>query len=261
MNSANEMGPWSRIALDDRATRPARSWRRVWPARSRGHAWENPRVSQTIRSAASVIAGRDGADGLELLVIERSRSSRFLPGYVVFPGGAIDAGDADLAARVVRHRGRGRARVRRARARPRRRRLALTVDGLATIGGWDPLSPVGHGAARRRTSCPRSPTGSRPTTCRSGSTRATTRWRRSTGSSRRPTAPRRASAWWASAARAARRARGRATRKLYWPTYFTLTQLARVRDGGGPARAAVRDARARRRRDVERLPRSTFWQD
>ena len=54
-------------------------------------------MADEIRLAASVIAGRDGSGGLELLVIERSRSSRFLPGYVAFPGGATDGGDAALA--------------------------------------------------------------------------------------------------------------------------------------------------------------------
>jgi hypothetical protein len=39
-------------------------------------------VIDELRLAASVIAGRDAPGGLELLVIERSRTSRFLPGYV-----------------------------------------------------------------------------------------------------------------------------------------------------------------------------------
>ena len=94
MYSANVMGPWSPIArriASATCSLMARSMRR-W-----GHAWENPGVVDELRLAASVIAGRDGSAGLELLVIERSRSSRFLPGYVAFPGGATDPGDADLA--------------------------------------------------------------------------------------------------------------------------------------------------------------------
>src|SRR4026209_2300403 len=51
------------------------------------------------RPAATVIAARDGVDGVEVLVLQRSPSSRFLPGYVVFPGGAVDAGDSELARR------------------------------------------------------------------------------------------------------------------------------------------------------------------
>ena len=95
-----------------------------------------------LRLAASVIAGRDGSAGLELLVIERSRSSRFLPGYVAFPGGATDPGDADLAVEWF-----GTAdEVSRAcaiRELSEETALALTVDGLGPIGSWDPLSPVG----------------------------------------------------------------------------------------------------------------------
>jgi recombination protein RecT len=51
------------------------------------------------RPAATVIAARDGVDGIEVLVLQRSSASRFLPGYVVFPGGAVDASDAELARR------------------------------------------------------------------------------------------------------------------------------------------------------------------
>jgi 8-oxo-dGTP pyrophosphatase MutT (NUDIX family) len=51
------------------------------------------------RPAATVIAARDAGDGVEVLVLQRSPGSRFLPGYVVFPGGAVDADDAELARR------------------------------------------------------------------------------------------------------------------------------------------------------------------
>jgi 8-oxo-dGTP pyrophosphatase MutT (NUDIX family) len=51
------------------------------------------------RPAATVIAARDRGDGIEVLVLQRSPGSRFLPGYVVFPGGAVDPGDEELARR------------------------------------------------------------------------------------------------------------------------------------------------------------------
>jgi 8-oxo-dGTP pyrophosphatase MutT (NUDIX family) len=54
---------------------------------------------QEPRPAATVIAARDTEGGVEVLVLRRSAGSRFLPGYVVFPGGAVDPGDADLARR------------------------------------------------------------------------------------------------------------------------------------------------------------------
>ena len=61
--------------------------------------WDNPRVAETIRAAASVIAARDGERGPEVLVLERSAGSPFLPGYVAFPGGATDAEDRRHALR------------------------------------------------------------------------------------------------------------------------------------------------------------------
>ena len=42
---------------------------------------------------------RDGAHGVEVLVLERSAASRFAPGFVVFPGGSLDPGDRALAER------------------------------------------------------------------------------------------------------------------------------------------------------------------
>src|SRR6184192_2756413 len=54
----------------------------------------------TPRRAATVVVVRsvDGG-GVEVLVLRRSRSSRFAPGFVVFPGGAVDDGDRELARR------------------------------------------------------------------------------------------------------------------------------------------------------------------
>lgn len=53
-----------------------------------------------IRPAATVIVCRSAGDasrGVEVLALKRSPETRFLPGYVVFPGGAVDAADAGLA--------------------------------------------------------------------------------------------------------------------------------------------------------------------
>jgi 8-oxo-dGTP pyrophosphatase MutT (NUDIX family) len=49
-----------------------------------------------IRLAATVILVRPGPRGIEVLVIQRSVHHRFLPGFVVFPGGAVDPEDAAL---------------------------------------------------------------------------------------------------------------------------------------------------------------------
>jgi 8-oxo-dGTP pyrophosphatase MutT (NUDIX family) len=52
------------------------------------------------RPAATVIPARLADGGVEVLILTRGESSRFLPGFAVFPGGAIEPGDAELAARL-----------------------------------------------------------------------------------------------------------------------------------------------------------------
>jgi len=53
-----------------------------------------------IREASAAICVRDGGSGEpEVLVVQRSAASRFLPGYISFPGGAIEPDDRDLARR------------------------------------------------------------------------------------------------------------------------------------------------------------------
>jgi 8-oxo-dGTP pyrophosphatase MutT (NUDIX family) len=55
-----------------------------------------------VRSAASRGGSKaDGPDagGIEVLVLRRSAASRFAPGFVVFPGGAVEEGDHDVARR------------------------------------------------------------------------------------------------------------------------------------------------------------------
>src|ERR1044072_6432161 len=49
----------------------------------------------TPRLAASVIVTRGGDRGLDVLLVQRSPSSRFMGGAWVFPGGSVDAGDGD----------------------------------------------------------------------------------------------------------------------------------------------------------------------
>lgn len=47
------------------------------------------------RPAATVVLVRDGERGLEVFLMRRNRSSGFVPGAWVFPGGRVDAADAD----------------------------------------------------------------------------------------------------------------------------------------------------------------------
>lgn len=44
--------------------------------------------------AATAVLLRNGSAGLEVLLLRRNRSTRFVPGAYVFPGGTVDAGDA-----------------------------------------------------------------------------------------------------------------------------------------------------------------------
>ena len=45
------------------------------------------------RPAATIVVARPGQGGVKVLMLRRSAASRFVPGFLVFPGGAIDPGD------------------------------------------------------------------------------------------------------------------------------------------------------------------------
>lgn len=47
------------------------------------------------RPAATVILLRDAGEGLQAYLLQRSRKSKFFPGYYVFAGGTVDRGDRD----------------------------------------------------------------------------------------------------------------------------------------------------------------------
>lgn len=50
--------------------------------------------------AATVVVARPARSGVEVVMLRRAEGSRFAPGFVVFPGGSIDPGDAPLADRL-----------------------------------------------------------------------------------------------------------------------------------------------------------------
>ncbi|HXF46696.1 MAG TPA: MBL fold metallo-hydrolase [Burkholderiaceae bacterium] len=69
--------------------------------RPAGDTRAQPTVA-TPRPAATVIVARDGADGMEVLLLKRAeRSGDRSSGAYVFPGGTLDAGDRDLHDRCV----------------------------------------------------------------------------------------------------------------------------------------------------------------
>jgi recombination protein RecT len=63
------------------------------------HAQREPAVA---RPAATVVLLRDSDHGVEVLMTRRSPTASFAPGAYVFPGGAIDAADADAHAIAAR---------------------------------------------------------------------------------------------------------------------------------------------------------------
>ena len=51
-----------------------------------------------LRPAATVLLLRDSPAGIEVLMTRRSMTASFIPGAYVFPGGGVDAADADAHA-------------------------------------------------------------------------------------------------------------------------------------------------------------------
>jgi 8-oxo-dGTP pyrophosphatase MutT (NUDIX family) len=88
-----------------------------------------PVDERPIRRAASAVCVRPAPDGIEVLVVERSAASRFLPGYIAFPGGAVDVEDEARAARWFGDRADA-ARVAAVRELAEEVGIALTTDGF-----------------------------------------------------------------------------------------------------------------------------------
>jgi 8-oxo-dGTP pyrophosphatase MutT (NUDIX family) len=213
-------------------------------------------MKQEIRQAASVIAAHDGERGLEVLVLERGAGTRFLPGYVAFPGGSTDAEDAALAERWFGTR-REAARACAVRELLEEVGLALGLEGLAEADGAtldlltgspprvDQLTEVAHWIAP-----PEVPVrfDARYFVVESPSALAVV-----------PDGDETADAWWASPSELLEDWRSE-RRKLYWPTYFTMRAIAPC-STVAELRALHIHTREPREDDLEGLPRSTFWQD
>src|SRR6266571_5289633 len=61
---------------------------------------DRSRTAGAPRPAATIVLARAApGHGVEVLVLRRSEASRFAPGFVVFPGGAEDPDDDELARR------------------------------------------------------------------------------------------------------------------------------------------------------------------
>ena len=213
-------------------------------------------MSGEIRAAASVIAAREGARGPEVLVIERSLKSRFLPGYVAFPGGATD--DADTKAAELWFGSTGEA--------PRAcavRELFEEVGLLLTAEG------LGAGAARSLDlvaadppSADQLPEIARWIAPEDVPVRFDARYYAVASSADvepTPDGHEASLAWWVSPASLLEEWEGE-RRKLFWPTYLTLRALAACGSVDELVRLRI-ETREPDDDELEWLHRSTFYQD
>ena len=211
-------------------------------------------MDHEMRKAASAVVGRDGPDGFEVLVLERGASSRFLPGYVAFPGGSIDDGDEVLAERWFGSAGESR-RACAVRELVEEVSLVLTSDGLApgdalgTVDASPPsteqLQEIAHWIAP-----PQVPV------------RFDARYyavRAPAGLEARPDGSETAAAWWIAPGRLLQDWQEE-RRRLFWPTYFTVSEIA-VCDSVDALFALRIQTREPDDDELARLHRSTFWQD
>ena len=213
-----------------------------------------------IRRAASVVCVRagDGRGSPRCSSFARSPESRFLPGYVAFPGGAVDADDEAHAERWFGDPAHA-ARAAAVRELVEEAGVTLTADGLVAADGlrtdrrgsargssrlsalchWvaPPEVPVRFDAryftdARAGADVATTPDGAEVTRICGG--------RRRAGSS--PSG-------------------GRGAHKLYWPTWFTVTELAACTIGGGGARAVASTARDPTPDEEATMPRHVMEQE
>ncbi len=211
-------------------------------------------MEELIRKAASVIAVREGAVEPEVLVLERSPASRFLPGYVVFPGGAADDGDAELATQWFGSADEA-ARACAVRELAEEAGLLLTRDGI--VGGEDLEALDGRAPFAAQLS-----EFARWIAPEEVPVRFDARYfvvEADPGLDPTPDGAEVVAGWWTSPRELLREWEAGA-RRLYWPTWFTLQALARAET---PAELLELRLRTREPDDeeVERLPRSVFWQD
>lgn len=210
-----------------------------------------------IRQAASSVAVREGTDGPQVLVVERGATSRFLASYVVFPGGAVDQQDTALARRWFADETEA-ARAAAVRELVEEVGLALTAEGLVEAPSDDPLGVV-HAAPPAAELLPE--------VCRwiapeDVPVRFDARYFVLVAPQElEPSADgiEAASAWWESPATLMDQwEQGR--RKLYWPTWYTMHQLANC--ASVEALMTLRfEPREPDEAEVENLPRSVFWED
>jgi 8-oxo-dGTP pyrophosphatase MutT (NUDIX family) len=210
-------------------------------------------MADVVREAASVIAVRDAEDGPEVLVIERGRDARFLPGYVAFPGGAVDGEDPILAERWFGSAAEA-ARACAVRELVEEVGLAPSRDGLRAAPA-DVLETV-------EVTADRLPMLARWVAPPDVPVRFDARYfALAAGAGADPVADgeEAAAAWWISPSRLLENWAAGACR-LYWPTYFTVRRLARCADANELLSLRF-ETREPDEDELARLPGSVFWQD
>lgn len=107
------------------------------------------------RPAATTLVLRDSASGPKVLMVKRSPNASFMPGAYVFPGGAVDAADAqmacdettaELAARLGSVTGVGESALAYAAAALRecQEECGLLLDGTRALQPWSHwVTPLG----------------------------------------------------------------------------------------------------------------------
>jgi len=210
-----------------------------------------------IRRAASVIAARPGVGGPEVLVLQRGAESRFLPGYVVFPGGAVDGADVALAERWFGDQ-REASRAAAVRELVEEAGLALTAGGLVDAGNPDSLDPT-HEAPPSAAQLTEMAHWIAPEDV---PVRFDARYFAVAAPADLEPAPDGAEAelaWWESP-RSILAGWAEGDRKLYWPTYLTMLHLAEC--GSVNDVLALRfETRDADEAEVDSLPSSVFWED
>lgn len=214
-------------------------------------------MSEEIRQAASLIGVRDGAGGPEVLVLERTAEHRFLPGYVAFPGGAVDPDDRRLAERWFGDAGEA---ARAAAVRELAEEVGLVVTGDAVVAAGADRSVARIDASPP--SLDALPEIARWIAPVDVPVRFDARYyavRMQDAPDPTPDGTEASRAWWVSPTDLLASWESEEVR-LYWPTHYTMVALAGRRDADDllDLRLATREPDED---DLGRLPRSVFYQD
>jgi len=212
-----------------------------------------------IRKAGALIVGRDSSKGLELLVLERSAASRFLPGYVAFPGGAVEPQDAPLAERWF---GNPEQAARACAVRELMEEVGLGLTGAGVVNGFGPGDSSVEKIDAQPPSAAQLPQIAHWVAPEEVPVRFDALYFSAEADAQiepQPDGVEIAKAWWITPRELLDGWEHREV-KLYWPTYFTVRELAGCEN--------VRDLLSKRietrgpdDHELEYLHRSTFWQE